>query len=495
MRTATPVGLLALLLVCCGPSPAPFLWGAATSAYQWEGGIHRADWWQWEQLGRIEGHASADDGPDGALHYREDLATAADKLSLNAFRFSIEWSRVEPDEGEWDAEGIAYYHALLRACRDNHLAPVVSLSHFTLPDWLHDVKDRSRGLWGWADGGKAPGDGRIVPAFERFAEKIAGEYGKEVDLWIPLNEPTFQAIATWANPNAEEGFPRPPNAPEEPDLNLTRVMHALTNLAYAHSRAYDAIHASDKTDADGDGKAALVGIAQHMRAMEPKFDQPDYHAATRQAEYAFNYLFLDAVDRGDLDLTLDGKYSEPGEGQAISELAGRLDFIGVNYYSRSEVYPISLKAKAPYSQGQIELRCISGEKTSSDLLKTEVGWDVYPEGLTEVLLRTHERYGLPLYVTENGIADADEDQRPRYILDHVNAVDQARRRGADVRGYLYWSLTDNFEWIRGFGPRFGLLHVNYDEPARPRTLGLGAAALRDIARAGRVTKEIDRRYP
>jgi beta-glucosidase len=492
----TPRGwaLLLVLALGCGKRDG-FLWGAATAAYQVEGGLHDSDWYAWEQLGNIQNGDSADSGPDELHRYAEDLATAA-KLGHNAYRFSLDWSRIEPTQGQYSAEGLDYYHRVLATCRQNHLTPMVTLSHFVLPTWLHAVEVRDEARLGWAGGGAAPGDGPIVEAFARFAGDMAEEFGKEVDLWVPLNEPMVLITTTYLNPNADPRGrnPRPPLAPGEPLVDLARAIHAMTNLIFAHVRAADAIRERDRVDADGDGKAALVGIAQHMRHFVPSPSDPGSAAVVDQAERAFNYLFLDAIIRGDLDITLDGAFDAAGERHGDAALKDRLDFIGINYYSRSEVYPAQLDAPSPYGPEQISLRYVAAETTDLGGPTNDLGWDLWPEGLYQVLTRTWQRYGLPLYVTENGIADASDSQRSRYVVEHVEALERARTDGADIRGYLHWTLMDNFEWIRGYGPKFGLLQVDYRDPARPRRTTRGAEALRAIIEAGKVTPEIKSRY-
>ncbi len=484
-----------VVLLGCGPREQPFLWGSATAAYQVEGGIHSADWSEWERLGNIQNGDRADDGPRMTEHYEADLDEAV-AMGHNSYRFSLEWARLQPRDGPYDGEALAYYRKVVKACRDRKLEPMVTLSHFTLPAWVHDVNPGNLSYGelpepkGWEGGGGAPGTGPVVTQFAQFAADMADEFGDEVDLWTPLNEPLVQLTATFLNPAAaaNERFPRAPGGPR-PDL--TPAMHALTNFIYAHARATDAIRDHDTIDADGDGKATQIGIAQHMRFMVPGSQQADYVVAAGRAEYAFNFLLLDALTKGDLDYTLDGKFTAPFEGQGFNDLRNRLDFIGVNYYSRSEVLPITFTAKEPYRDEEFSLRMISGETTSFGGPVSDLGWDQFPDGFYEVLLRTHARYALPIYVTENGIADATNTKRAAFIAHHLRAMQRARDEGADIRGYLHWSLLDNFEWVRGFSPRFGLLTVDYADPERKRTRTAGAELYsRIIADEGKVSDEL-----
>ncbi|MHB1844055.1 MAG: glycoside hydrolase family 1 protein [Deltaproteobacteria bacterium] len=485
---------------------AGFLFGTATAAFQVEGGIHGADWWQWTQVPLDGGSCTKilhcddpDEGPDDYAQFTHDLALAK-ALGTNAYRFSIEWSRLEPTEGQYDPTAIAHYHALLAACAANGLTPMVTLEHYTLPTWLHGIAAGKSGVadgdWvgGWRGlAGETPGpSARIVQAFGKFAGDMAKEYGGEVDLWISLNEPMALIAGSYI------GGQFPPGA----SVHLTDARNAVVNQAYANAAAYDAIHASDIVAARPGGPAALVGIAKNMPVFlpDPSSDQTQATAAAKQFDYLFNWLFLNAIIDGNLDTHLDGSYSHPGdaqgEGQAIAALAGRADFIGVNYYSTEVVTPIS--GGIPDTQGSsLVLPGIPQENPDPNVPKSDppVNEQIYPQGLHDTLMAVSSRFPLlPIYITENGIADAADTKRAAFIVAHVQAMQQAMAEGADVRGYVHWALMDNFEWAYGFTPRYGLYQVDYTSAAKTRTITKGAEAYQAIIAAQGVTPAIAQQW-
>ena len=513
--------LLALALAACGaPTPrapadagprsyfidAGFLFGSATAAYQVEGGNHAADWYEWEQVPLDGGSCtkilhcdSADNGPDHYELFAQDLAQAK-AMGHNAYRFSIEWSRVEPTQGTYDPAEISHYHDVLAACKANGLVPMVTLEHYTLPQWLHGVKPGASGAsdsdWvgGWRGlAGETPGpNAALVQAFGKFAGDMAKEYGAEVDLWISINEPMVVVAADYV----QGSFP--PGAL----LHLTDARNAVVNQAYGNAAAYDAIHANDTLSAAGSGPPALVGIAQNMPIvlLDPTADPKTGPPVRQQMDYIANWLFLNAIVAGNLDTHFDGSYSHPGdaqgEGTALSALAGRADFIGVNYYSTEVVTPI--EGGIPDAQGsKLALPALLGENTDPSVPHSDppASEQIYPQGMHDILMAVSGRFPLlPIYVTENGIADASDSQRPAFVVQHIQAMQQAMAEGADVRGYFHWALMDNFEWAYGFTPEYGLMKVDYTAPSRTRTVRGGANAYSAIIAAGGVTPAIVKQW-
>lgn len=492
MRThsiALAVACTFLLGACSSSSSTPpatplragFLWGTATAAHQIEGGpsdqgLHENDLYQWEQGGHIANHDSIDTGPDGYARWQDDL-DLMQAMGVNAYRFSIEWSRVEPHDGVWDEQAIAHCGALIDALRARHIEPVVTLQHFTLPIWLHDLAAEAQRP-GWA----APiGNAPVVDRAARFAGEMARRFGDRVDWWIPLNEPN----TLWSG--AYLGGQLPPGHV----LDFAGVQRAHVNQIEAHVAMTDAIRANDQIDA-GSGRATFIGIAQHMRVFMPK--NPSSDADVRGADQLlrdFNDAIIDAVTFGDLDLNFDGQFDRPGEGQGLSRLAGRLDFVGINYYSTQLVLGIS---KTDDATG-ITLLGLPQENDDPAVPHTDVGWQIYPQGMHDLLVRAHLRWGLPIVVTENGIADADDSRRARFLVDHVKSMQDAVREGADVRGYLHWSLYDNFEWSSGYAPKFGLATVDRTDPLRKRTARPSAQVFKQIAQSNGVTAAIDASVP
>jgi beta-glucosidase len=405
-------------------SGSRFLWGAGTSAHQVEGGNDRNDWWDWEQLpGKIR-----DGDRSGAAclsweRYEEDLDLLG-SLGLDTYRFSLEWSRIEPEPGRYNDAALEHYRRVLLACRARAITPMVTLHHFTNPRWF-------AALGGWEMGPN-------LAHFVRFA-RLAGErYGDLVDLWITVNEPEVLALHGY-----DEGT-WPPGVRDR-----SRALVVIANLLEAHALASVALRESDRVDADGDGRPALIGVAKHWALLEPLRPwMPLEHLSVGIQHHVFNIAVARALCGGPIDLSIPGV--RPVR-RRVDALQGSSDFLGVNYYTR---WMVDMLGGAP--------RVARPGATVSDL-----GWEFYPEGLERALLGC-AAFGLPLYVTENGIADGSDRLRPAFIRESLAALDRARGRGADVRGYLHWSLLDNFEWDDGYRGRFGLWAVDFDKADRPR---------------------------
>lgn len=419
--------------------PKGFLWGAATSAHQVEGGNTANDWWRFEQEpGRI--HAGDVSGP-ACRHWErfdDDFALAAGD-GHNAHRLSLEWSRIEPKRGQLDAGAIAHYHAVFASLRRHRLTPVVTLHHFTNPLWIAD------------DGGWE--NRATVDRFADFVRFCAREFGGEVDWWCTVNEPEVFAFRGWS-----EGVWPP--AVRDNSRALVVIAHQLE----AHGRAYRVLHAEDRTDADGDGRAAVAGFAKHHPLLEPlrpwsPFDRLLAHFENR----VFNDAVVEATTRGVIDLSIPGARAVK---RTLPELKGALDYSGLNYYTRWKVRAFENPAHVAGPGAPVN----------------DLDWEIYPSGI-EVALKRVARAGRPVLITENGIADADDRRRPALIRDTLRHVHAAIAYGVPVIGYLHWSLLDNFEWSDGYRGRFGLYAVDFADPTRPRTRRTSAEVFAGIARA------------
>lgn len=334
----------------------------------------------------------ADDGPDFWDRYDADFALAQSGHH-NAFRLGIDWSRVFPDgmDAPPDAAAVARYHQFLGAARGRGLRPMVTLHHFATPTWLAEA---------WKDADAAA-------RFAAFARWAAGEFGGEVDWWITINEPIVLVLSGYLSGDF------PPGALADVPSALLVVDHLLEG----HARAYDAIHDADTVDSDGDGKAAWVSIAGHQRVFRGLTPGSDDDRAARVLAAIANRAFFDALVLGRRDLNFDLDFDDPGE-QGLTQLGGRMDFLGVNYYGISLVRSLGASAPPP----------LVGIPLMNDLdsvgfaaPQTDFGWSIYPEGFGEVLEELRP-YGLPIVITENGLADADDDQRPKFLLDHLREV-------------------------------------------------------------------------
>lgn len=416
-----------------------FLWGAATSSHQIEGFNDKNDWSAWEKEGRIEGGVRSGAATDHLHRYREDLELAA-ALKLNSYRFSIEWSRIEPEEGVWDEPALDWYAELLDQCEKNCLIPMLTLHHFTSPIWFAEKG-------GFARRGAAE-------EFARFVRKVVQRLGARVPLWCTLNEPMVMTLGGYL------GKFMPPAKYAPQDVSLVS-----TELLRAHVLAYDIIH-REIPDRQGPWKnrALEVGLAHNMMDFMPARSwHPLEQVFSWFLDSFYNQAWLDGVLGKKQHFGLAGLV--PG-GVQVPEALGRrtADFIGVNYYTRADVQWRPRQASEAQVSGMpLGISFARRGEQASDL-----GWAVHPKGLFRILRSVGKR-GLPIYVTENGIADRDDKLRGQYLGKHLEAVSRAKASGVDVRGYFHWSLLDNFEWIKGFGPRFGLYRVDYETFERKPT--------------------------
>jgi beta-glucosidase len=388
--------------------PSGFLWGAATASHQVEGNNAGTDWWEYEQRGQVP-YASGDACRQYQLFESDfDLARA---WGHNAHRLSIEWSRLEPDEGGWSDDAIRHYRAVIRALRVRGLEPIVTLHHFTNPAWF-----TRRGGWSRSDSPEL---------FARYADYVVERLGEPVRYWITINEPTVYVM---------QGFV----TGEWPPCMKHAWMHAarvIKNMARGHCAAYETLHGADRN--------VMVGFAHSAPVIQPCDPR---RMRDRTAAWVRDYILHRAFFR------LIGARSRPASTPRV------LDFIGINYYTRNIVRSSGL------GLGALVGRLCALDHHEHGAVST-LGWEVYPRGLFGTLER-FAKYGLPLLVTENGIATDDEELRRQFLLQHVAAAGQAVEKGVNLLGYLYWSLIDNFEWAAGTAPRFGLASVDYATQAR-----------------------------
>jgi beta-glucosidase len=395
--------------------PPHFYWGCATSAHQIEGGLVN-DWSEWEKSPRrlaelAKKQLDRQDYISGvaANSYLENNADlqCLKELGVNAYRFSVDWSRIEPAEGQFDEQALENYLDFLKKLRANKIEPFVTLWHWPLPLWL-----KARG--GWANK-------TTIAAFAKFVEKTVSYLNPEVNFWLTLNEPMVYSSQSYL---VGEWPPQKKN----PWL-LWRVIN---NLAAAHLEAYQVIKDIDYNN--------QVGIAKHNMYFEAAGASLVNRGLKYLADWWWNFRFLDKI-------------------------AGYQDFIGLNYYFHNL---INYGFNQPYDYAK----------------KSDLGWGLHPEGIYYVL-KDLQKYNLPIYITENGLADRGDQHRTWYIQEVLRATQRAIREGAKVRGYFHWSLIDNFEWSHGFAPRFGLYEVDYQNFVRtPRP---AAKFYADICRNNRIS--------
>ncbi len=421
--------------------PPGFLWGTATAAHQVEGDNMGNDWSAFEQRpGAIWHDDRSGKACDWWANAEQDFDLMAG-MGHNSHRLSVEWSRIEPQEGCFDREAMARYRAMLEGLRRRGIEPMVTLFHFSSPLWL-----ARQGGW------QNPA---VVRLFRRFAHHTVQELGDLVRLWCTVNEPNVYAAVGHLFGEHAPGV-----------KSVPAYFRALRLQLLAHAAAYRVIHALD-------GRAQ-VGLVKNI----PIFEPAGQGAAplARVVDHLFNEVTLRAVRNGRLGWPLAAVPVTYGA------LADSIDFLGVNYYTRLLVGPLR--------GGRGLLHAKPGTEWS-DYGRNGTYGEIYPAGLGRALARA-ARLGKPIHVTENGLPDADDDQRPRYLLTHLAEMHRAIARGADVRGYYHWTFTDNFEWAEGWGLRFGL--VALDPNTQERTPRRSAELFSRIARQNAITAAMVQEY-
>jgi beta-glucosidase len=421
--------------------PKGFLWGAATSSHQVEGGNDLNDWWDWEQQpGRIrDGTTSGDAAGWWAGRAEEDLARAAE-MGQNAHRLSLEWSRLEPEPGTWSDEAFKRYAVILGTCRDLGLTTMVTLNHFTLPRWAAE-----QGSWM---------NPELPDRLARLGAECARRLRSLTDLWCTINEPNVVGVAAYGS----DIFP--------PGLNRNiAAFKVMRRQIEAHALTYRAVH-EEIPD-------ARVGLVLNMPRFTPhRPGHPLDRFAAWAQDWAFSEVFVRAVSTGRL---LPPLVAVP---RPVEGLEGSSDFFGLNFYGRYAVR-FALRGERPL-----------GEHVQEPSIKTEGNdWgQPHPDGFREQLLRLSRSLDVPLYVTENGVYDNTDEVRPDYLVSHVRAVAEAIAAGADVRGYFHWSLVDNFEWAEGWSTRFGLLAL--DRETQERTPRASAGIYERICRTNGIPEDL-----
>lgn len=460
-----------------GTFPATFLWGAATSAYQIEGAAHDDGRGTsiWDVFSHEPGRTHRGDTGDIACdHYHRlepDLDLMRD-LGLRAYRFSIAWPRVQPEgRGHPNKLGIDFYSRLVDGLRERGIEPMATLYHWDLPQALQDV-----GGWESRD---------TAARFAEYAEIVASALGDRVKLWATLNEPW---VAAWI------GYGVGLHAPGISSLRAAATAHH--HLLLAHGTAVQALRSCLPVNHE-------IGIALNMQQVHPASDHPEDLVAASIVDSQVNRSFADPVFRGRYPDDI-GPFSlvwsapdGPVRSGDLSVISSPVDFLGINSY-----HPRTVAASSRLNgqlRGDVLGRSDPSMAFGMDIAeaerpgvpKTAIGWPIVPAALTELLLRVHHDYGVPLYITENGtacedymppegaVADAD---RIAYLDGHIRAVGAAIAAGADVRGYFVWSLFDNFEWSFGYSKRFGLVYVDF--PSGARAPKASAHWYRDTIRAG-----------
>jgi beta-glucosidase len=446
--------------------PAGFSWGAATAAFQIEGATHedgRTDS-VWDTFARTPGKVLGGDTGDPACdHYHrmpQDVALLAE-LGLDTYRFSTSWARVRPDGGPPNPKGLDFYSRLVDELLAKGIKPWLTLYHWDLPQALED-----QGGWTSRD---------TAYRFADYAQTVHDALGDRVPTWTTLNEPYCAALLGYAGGQHAPGR-------TEPRAAVAAVHH----LLLAHGLGVQVLR-----DAGVGGDTGSVGITLNLLPVSPA----DHASAAdvdvaRRVDGLQNRIWLDPVLRGRYpddvleDLAPYG-LSELVQDGDLDTIGAPIDVLGVNYY-----FTWTMRAA---EQPRLPSEWVGAETatdTPEGLPVTAMGWEVEPSGLRDMLLRLHDEYpGTPLVVTENGAAFDDEvapdgavhdDDRRSYLEGHLRAAHEAIEAGVDLRGYLAWSLLDNFEWAFGYSKRFGIVRVDYE--TQQRTVKDSARWYAEVAR-------------
>ena len=427
--------------------PDGFAWGTATASYQIEGAVNEGGrspsiWDTFSHTpGKVQDGDTGDVADDHYHRYEEDVDLMAD-LGVGWYRFSLAWPRLQPDgRGALNEEGVDFYSRLIDALLAKNIQPWITLYHWDLPQVLEDA-----GGWPARD------------TAERFAEYASAVYERlhdRVTHWTTLNEPWVSAFIGYATGRHAPGV-------KSPEGSLKAAHH----LLLGHGLATTAMRAHGDTD-------STFGITLNVSQITAASDDPADVDAARRGDGMNNRLFFDPLLKGsypadtleDIKAVTDGSYIQDGDLEAIHV---PLDFLGINYYYRTVVKAgDGARNSETVWPGQGDI-----DTVLTGLPQTEMGWEIDPEGLYEFLTRVGRDYpGVPLYITENGAAIADEKSddgevhdpiRVDYLDRHFRAAHRAISEGVDLRGYFVWSLMDNFEWSFGYSKRFGLIYVDFE---------------------------------
>lgn len=457
--------------------PDGFLWGVATSAFQVEGHPFESsgqgsDWSVWAAQGNIKDKTTAEQACEFYSRYPEDIKLCKE-LNISAFRIGLNWPALRPcktDSFALDPDAVKYYRQMLEHIKQAGMKTFVTLFHFCLPQWLAEEG-------GWLNK-------QTVEEFALFTEAAAQEFGDLVDYWLTVNEPLVYVYQGYIS-----GF-WPPGIKH----NYLKAFQAMRSLLEGHARAYEAIHRVAKTN---NWHNPMISYAIHWRPFmaRNKFNPLDQLVRFLR-DQIFNHIFPQAVQTGQLNFPYP--LSLLNEIKAISgEIKGlkqSLDYLGINYYTReicefAWTWPIDVFGK---------------QSDINHMETTDLGWEIYPQGLYYLLTEDLAPFRwdkdgnqMPIFITENGMAtlhhhelsegdwSLDDENRKLFLIQHIAALHKAIEDGANVKGYLYWSLLDNFEWAEGLQPRFGLVRISY--PTQDRSLRKSAELYSSVAATNCIT--------
>ena len=430
--------------------PKAFLWGTSTSSHQVEGNNINSNWWQWENTpGKIRnsyksGHAC------GWWESMEKDLSLMKEMNNTTHRMSLEWSRIEPEEGKFDQAAINRYKDIILALKENGIEPMITLHHYTNPLWFEN-----RGAWIQKD---------PVKYFMRYVSFVVKNLGQHVRLWCTINEPEGYAVAGYVICYFPPGR-----------FSLPSCFRSLFNLLDAHLAAYDVIKKQNPE--------AQVGIVKNYTLFDPLDEKSfwDKFLAPNLDKF-FNRVVLDPLISGKTPFFL------PGWRKLAQRLRGKIDFFGLSYFTR---WRVRASLGSPSTMVKNIFNCTPGALVSDLTNEGHPYGEIYPEGMYRAL-KMIARLNKPIYITGSGLPDADDSRRPLFLLAHLKHVHRALEEGIDVRGFYHWTLVDNFEWADGWALKFGL--IAFDPLTDERIMRGSGRLYGEIAKEGRITRDMVERY-
>ncbi|ABN52659.1 MAG TPA: glycoside hydrolase family 1 protein [Hungateiclostridium thermocellum] len=390
-----------------------FMFGTATASTQIEGGDTGNTWYKWCQEGRIKDSSSCITACDHWNRVEEDTELLKN-LGVQTHRMSLEWSRIEPSRGKFSDDAMKHYRDEIKLLVENNIKPLVTLHHFSEPIWFHE-------MGGWKKTGNAD-------IFIEYVKYVVENLGDLVSDWVTFNEP---------NVYVDFGYVIGIFPPGE--RSLSEGLKVTAELINTHVKLYRLIHRI-RRERKFAGRT-MVGTAMHLRIFDGISSTGKMIA--KVVDYLFNEMFMEGMTTGHMMFPLSKKGSSHKKGRYA-------DFLGINYYTRNIVEFVFDPSLYFH-----ELVC------DKDLTKSDLGWDIYPEGIYKVCKRYYKKYKLPIYITENGISDKNDTKRPSFIASHLAYIAKAIKEGIPIERYYYWTLMDNFEWLEGESTDFGLYDCNF----------------------------------
>jgi beta-glucosidase len=426
------------------PFPRNFLWGVSTAAHQVEGDNLNNQWAEWEQAGRIKSGDRSGRACDWWNNAERDFDLAR-QLGVNALRLSIEWSRIEPEEGRYNDAALRRYRQMLEALHHRGILPIVCLHHFTNPLWF----ERKGAFLAT----------RAPDVFVRFARHVVSGLGDLCRQWVTLNEPNVYAALGYVLGEFPPGHRG----------RIGTALRVVSAMAQAHAQAYCAIHELQA--------GAEVGWAHNFVAFQPSNPRRlRDRCVTRLVNELFNESFVRLLE--------DGKFAFPLNlaGKRVWETAGKFDFVGINVYSR---FHVAFDARCA-AQLCARVFVPPGVPQGDHGAEQPYG-EAYPAAIRLAVERM-TKLGKPIYILENGVPDAEDRIRPWLIANVMLELDKLIREGHDIRGYFHWSLIDNFEWSEGWKLRFGLIAL--DPKTQQRKIRNSGRLYAAIARSNQLPPEV-----